>query len=89
MLWKERSEAYNNAHVRVSLENMAAKLGQEDACHITPTQIAIEVRYVSLTHVFSYLYTSNITFSTRNCFILYFSTGTRAMQELFEERVQH
>ncbi|KAM0019904.1 putative shikimate kinase [Helianthus debilis subsp. tardiflorus] len=42
MLGKERSEAYNNAHVRVSLENMAAKLGQEDACHITPTQIAIE-----------------------------------------------
>ncbi|XP_076919111.1 shikimate kinase, chloroplastic-like [Bidens hawaiensis] len=43
MLWKERSEAYNNAHVRVSLINIATKLGHGDAYRVTPTQIAIEV----------------------------------------------
>ncbi|XP_024994296.1 shikimate kinase, chloroplastic-like [Cynara cardunculus var. scolymus] len=42
MLWEERSEAYTNARVRVSLERIAAKLGQADVCSVTPTQIAIE-----------------------------------------------
>ncbi|KAL8248555.1 hypothetical protein R6Q59_005423 [Mikania micrantha] len=41
-LWEERSEAYTNAHVRVSLERIAAKLGHEDVCCVNPTQIAIE-----------------------------------------------
>ncbi|KAI3825078.1 hypothetical protein L1987_06554 [Smallanthus sonchifolius] len=41
-LWEERSEAYTNAHVRVSLERIAAKLGHEDVCCVSPTQIAIE-----------------------------------------------
>ncbi|KAK1423108.1 hypothetical protein QVD17_18403 [Tagetes erecta] len=41
-LWEERSEAYTNAHVRVSLECIAAKLGHGDVCCISPTQIAIE-----------------------------------------------
>lgn len=41
-LWEERSEAYTNAHVRVSLEGIASKLGHKDVCCINPTQIAIE-----------------------------------------------
>ncbi|KAI7758119.1 hypothetical protein M8C21_010566 [Ambrosia artemisiifolia] len=41
-LWEDRSEAYGNAHVRVSLERIAAKLGLGDVCCINPTQIAIE-----------------------------------------------
>ncbi|XP_076917617.1 shikimate kinase, chloroplastic-like [Bidens hawaiensis] len=41
-LWEDRSEAYTNAHVRVSLERIAAKLGHDDVCCINPTQIAIE-----------------------------------------------
>ncbi|KAI3516692.1 hypothetical protein L1887_15657 [Cichorium endivia] len=35
MLWKERSEAYTNAHVRVSLENIAPKLGHRDVCSLS------------------------------------------------------
>ncbi|KAG8383441.1 hypothetical protein BUALT_Bualt04G0013600 [Buddleja alternifolia] len=42
-LFEERGEAYANADVRVSLENIAAKLGFEDVCNLTPTVIAIEV----------------------------------------------
>ncbi|PIN26865.1 Shikimate kinase [Handroanthus impetiginosus] len=43
-LFEERGEAYANANVRVSLENIAAKLGlDDDVCNITPTVIAIEV----------------------------------------------
>ncbi|XP_076898947.1 shikimate kinase, chloroplastic-like [Bidens hawaiensis] len=41
-LWEDRSEAYTNAHVRVLLEHIAAKLGHNDLCCINPTQIAIE-----------------------------------------------
>nr|XP_043605945.1 shikimate kinase, chloroplastic [Erigeron canadensis] len=41
-LWEDRSEAYTNAHVRVSLEGIAAKLGVKDVCCVNPTQIAIE-----------------------------------------------
>ncbi|KAL1831339.1 hypothetical protein ACET3Z_000990 [Daucus carota] len=41
-LWEDRSEAYTKASVRVSLENIAAKLGYNDVCNITPTAIAIE-----------------------------------------------
>lgn len=41
-LWEERSEAYTSAHVRVSLETIASKLGHEDVCCVNPTQIAIE-----------------------------------------------
>lgn len=41
-LWEERSEAYANASARVSLENIAAKLGTSDVCNVTPTVIAIE-----------------------------------------------
>ncbi|KAG5148418.1 hypothetical protein JHK82_015299 [Glycine max] len=38
----ERSEAYANANARVSLENMAAKLGQRDVSDFSPTAIAME-----------------------------------------------
>ncbi|KAI8536049.1 hypothetical protein RHMOL_Rhmol10G0225700 [Rhododendron molle] len=41
-LMEERSEAYANASARVSLENIAAKLGYIDVCNLTPTVIAIE-----------------------------------------------
>ncbi|XP_042025578.1 shikimate kinase, chloroplastic-like [Salvia splendens] len=41
-LFEHRGEAYANADVRVSLENMAAKLGYEDVSDISPTAIAIE-----------------------------------------------
>ncbi|PWA68730.1 shikimate kinase protein [Artemisia annua] len=41
-LWEERSEAYSNAQVTVSLERIASKLGHEDVCSVNPTQIAIE-----------------------------------------------
>ncbi|PON58724.1 Shikimate kinase/gluconokinase [Parasponia andersonii] len=41
-LFEQRGEAYANAHARVSLENIAAKLGQRDVCDLTPTAIAIE-----------------------------------------------
>ncbi|XP_028234194.1 shikimate kinase 1, chloroplastic-like isoform X1 [Glycine soja] len=40
---EERSEAYANANARVSLENMAAKLGQRDVSDFSPTAIAMEV----------------------------------------------
>ncbi|KAL3524691.1 hypothetical protein ACH5RR_013063 [Cinchona calisaya] len=42
-LLEERGEAYANANARVSLENIAVKLGCEDVCNLTPTAIAIEV----------------------------------------------
>ncbi|KAL6555569.1 Shikimate kinase, chloroplastic [Orobanche hederae] len=41
-LFEERGDSYANADVRVSLENIAAKLGSEDVCNLTPTAIAIE-----------------------------------------------
>nr|GEV91033.1 shikimate kinase, chloroplastic-like [Tanacetum cinerariifolium] len=41
-LWEERSEAYSNAQVTVSLERIASKLGCEDVCSVNPTQIAIQ-----------------------------------------------
>ncbi|KAK1403766.1 Shikimate kinase [Heracleum sosnowskyi] len=41
-LWEDRSEAYNNASARVSLEDIAAKLGYKDVCNVTPTAIATE-----------------------------------------------
>ncbi|OIW00445.1 hypothetical protein TanjilG_05795 [Lupinus angustifolius] len=42
-LFEERSEAYANANTRVSLENIASKLGQGDVSNLSPTAIAIEV----------------------------------------------
>ncbi|PKI76335.1 hypothetical protein CRG98_003257 [Punica granatum] len=42
-LFEERSEAYANANARVSLENIAVKLGYRDVSTLTPTAIAIEV----------------------------------------------
>ncbi|CAA0833346.1 Shikimate kinase 1- chloroplastic [Striga hermonthica] len=47
-LYEERGEAYANADVRVSLQNLAAKLGFEDVCSLTPTAIAFEIRLYSL-----------------------------------------
>ncbi|GKV12115.1 hypothetical protein SLEP1_g23306 [Rubroshorea leprosula] len=41
-LYEERVEAYANANARVSLENIAAKLGHTDVSNLTPTAIAIE-----------------------------------------------
>ncbi|XP_019463560.1 PREDICTED: shikimate kinase 1, chloroplastic-like [Lupinus angustifolius] len=41
-LFEERSEAYANANTRVSLENIASKLGQGDVSNLSPTAIAIE-----------------------------------------------
>ncbi|KAF7834218.1 shikimate kinase, chloroplastic-like [Senna tora] len=41
-LFEERGEAYANANARVSLENIAAKLGYEDVLALSPTAIAIE-----------------------------------------------
>ncbi|XP_020211353.1 shikimate kinase 1, chloroplastic [Cajanus cajan] len=41
-LFEERSEAYANANARVSLENMAAKLGRSDVSDLSPTTIAME-----------------------------------------------
>ncbi|KAK7318537.1 hypothetical protein RJT34_03240 [Clitoria ternatea] len=41
-IFEERSEAYANANARVSLENIAIKLGQRDVCGLSPTAIAIE-----------------------------------------------
>ncbi|XP_073121950.1 shikimate kinase, chloroplastic [Henckelia pumila] len=41
-LFKERGEAYANADVCVSLENIVAKLGLTDVCNLTPNIIAIE-----------------------------------------------
>ncbi|KAK4394086.1 Shikimate kinase, chloroplastic [Sesamum angolense] len=43
-LFEERGEAYTNADVKVSLEDIAAKLGLEDVCNLTPTVIALEAR---------------------------------------------
>ncbi|XP_051126991.1 shikimate kinase, chloroplastic-like [Andrographis paniculata] len=42
-LFEKRGGAYASADVRVSLENIAAKLGSTDVCELTPTLIAIEV----------------------------------------------
>ncbi|KAK4430629.1 Shikimate kinase, chloroplastic [Sesamum alatum] len=42
-LLEERGEAYGNADARVSLENIASKLGLKDVCNVTSTAIAIEV----------------------------------------------
>uniref|UniRef100_A0A5B6Z1B0 shikimate kinase n=1 Tax=Davidia involucrata TaxID=16924 RepID=A0A5B6Z1B0_DAVIN len=50
-LLEERSEAYANANARVSLENIAAKLGYSDVCNLTPAVIAIE----ALTQIESFL----------------------------------
>uniref|UniRef100_A0A6N2LIL1 shikimate kinase n=1 Tax=Salix viminalis TaxID=40686 RepID=A0A6N2LIL1_SALVM len=41
-LFKKRHKAYENAKARVSLENIAAKLGYKDVSNITPAMIAIE-----------------------------------------------
>ncbi|KAJ0260505.1 Shikimate kinase 1 [Hirschfeldia incana] len=41
-IWDERGEAYTNAKARVSLENIAVKLGYKDVSELTPTEIAIE-----------------------------------------------
>ncbi|KAG6773617.1 hypothetical protein POTOM_020908 [Populus tomentosa] len=41
-LFEQRYKAYENANARVSLENIAAKLGYKDVSNITPSMIAIE-----------------------------------------------
>ncbi|XP_062148023.1 shikimate kinase, chloroplastic [Alnus glutinosa] len=41
-LLEERIEAYANANARVSVEDIAAKLGHRDVCNLTPAAIAIE-----------------------------------------------
>lgn len=41
-LMEKRGENYANASARVSLENIAAKR-EKDVCHITPTEITLEV----------------------------------------------
>lgn len=41
-LMGERSDAYATASARVSLENIAAKLGHQDVSNLSPTVIAIE-----------------------------------------------
>ncbi|KAL5539006.1 hypothetical protein UlMin_044713 [Ulmus minor] len=41
-LFEQRGESYAKANARVSLEDIAAKLGQRDVCDLTPTAIAIE-----------------------------------------------
>uniref|UniRef100_A0A7N0TX07 shikimate kinase n=1 Tax=Kalanchoe fedtschenkoi TaxID=63787 RepID=A0A7N0TX07_KALFE len=42
-LWKERGHAYANAHIRVSLGDIAAKLGHADVTDLSPAVIALEV----------------------------------------------
>nr|CAB3448104.1 unnamed protein product [Digitaria exilis]CAB3504560.1 unnamed protein product [Digitaria exilis] len=42
MLAEQRGDAYANADVRVSLEEIASKQGHDDVCKLTPTDIAIE-----------------------------------------------
>ncbi|KAH1197841.1 Shikimate kinase 1, chloroplastic [Glycine max] len=42
IICEERSEAYANVNVKVSLENMAAKLSQRDVSDFSPTAIAME-----------------------------------------------
>ncbi|KAK4797808.1 hypothetical protein SAY86_030134 [Trapa natans] len=42
-LLEERSEAYANANARISLQNMAARLGHRDVTSLSPVIIAIEV----------------------------------------------
>ena len=41
-LFEERGDSYANANARVSLEKIAAKLGQRDVSKLSPTAIAIE-----------------------------------------------
>ncbi|KAG5000184.1 hypothetical protein AAZX31_08G139900 [Glycine max] len=41
-LFEERGEAYANANARVSLKNIAIKLGKRDVSELSPTDIAIE-----------------------------------------------
>ncbi|KAK4383537.1 Shikimate kinase, chloroplastic [Sesamum angolense] len=43
-LLEGRGEAYGNADAKVSLENIASKLGVEDVCNVTSTAISIELR---------------------------------------------
>ncbi|TKY60350.1 Shikimate kinase 1 [Spatholobus suberectus] len=41
-LFEERGDAYANANARVSLKNIAIKLGKRDVSELSPTAIAIE-----------------------------------------------
>ncbi|ESW31753.1 hypothetical protein PHAVU_002G264800 [Phaseolus vulgaris] len=41
-IFEERGEAYANANARVSLKNIAIKLGKRDVSELSPTDIAIE-----------------------------------------------
>ncbi|KAK9942208.1 hypothetical protein M0R45_007886 [Rubus argutus] len=41
-LFEERGDAYANANARVSLENIAAKMGYRDVSDLTPSVIALE-----------------------------------------------
>uniref|UniRef100_A0A453PJR3 shikimate kinase n=2 Tax=Aegilops tauschii subsp. strangulata TaxID=200361 RepID=A0A453PJR3_AEGTS len=43
MLAEQRGDAYANADVRVSLEEIASKLGHDDVSKLTPIDIALEV----------------------------------------------
>nr|KYP34721.1 hypothetical protein KK1_044297 [Cajanus cajan] len=42
-IFEERGDAYANANARVSLKNIAMKLGKRDVSELSPTDIAIEV----------------------------------------------
>ncbi|KAL8551549.1 hypothetical protein ACS0TY_000588 [Phlomoides rotata] len=67
-LFEERGEAYGNADVRVSLENMAMKLGFEDVIDISPTAIAVEVFLLPL--IFPMIrFLDLICFFLSNCLI--------------------
>lgn len=41
-IFDERADDYANANAKVSLENIAAKMGHKDVSNLTPTMIAIE-----------------------------------------------
>ncbi|CAN6679547.1 unnamed protein product [Malus baccata var. baccata] len=58
-LFEERGDSYANANARVSLENIAAKLGYRDVSNLTPTAIVIEVSSLSLSRS-AFRYKNNI-----------------------------
>ncbi|CAN6542330.1 unnamed protein product [Malus baccata var. baccata] len=58
-LFEERGDSYANANARVSLENIAAKLGYRDVSNLTPTAIVIEVSSLSLSRS-AFQYKNNI-----------------------------
>ncbi|KAJ4844926.1 hypothetical protein Tsubulata_036891 [Turnera subulata] len=57
-LFEERHKDYRKATARVSLENIAAKLGHGDVSNITPVRIAIEVVFHPSLFMFSHVLSS-------------------------------